>query len=669
MRYQILGSLEVNEANKELTPTTPKLRQVLALLLVRHNRIVHTSEFVDELWGEDPPPSALATLQTYVYKLRKLLAEGRPDGSEERLRTKPHGYVIDISGDELDLSRFGCLVEQGRQRLDVDDHEQGSRMLSEALAMWRGPVLADVVRGDILRTEVTRLEEWRLQALEARIDADLTIGRHRDVISELRALTAAHPLHEGFQGKLMLALHRSGRRYEALDVYHRLCQLLDRELGLEPSLELVRLHHSLLSAPPAAADGSRGPVTLTDPGARPLLPPAQLPPAIADLTGRADLVARIERRALTAASDPGQGYLASLTGGPGTGKTALAVHIAHRLSVHFPDGQLFVDLGATRGRPSDPAEVLDQMLRALGVPAEQVPATLDERSTLLRTVSANRRLLIVLDDADSLAQVSALLPGSAGPAVLVTGRSLAVPAADSVVLDPLDVAGGIELLSRIIGADRTAAEPAAAERIVRLCGGLPLALWAVGTRLAVTWVWPLDQVAEHLATSSTRLSLLRFADLDVRASYDASFARLDESEQAAFVLLGLMPLREFTATEAAGVLGCGRAAADAVLARLVDAHLLRAVGRGMASVRYAFDELTYLYAKERVDAVMGQASLASGGGSDSGPDGIGPRDLTNRGLVLLESGVAGLFRAHHLPSSQGKSTVTSDFVEEGACPT
>ncbi|MDG4820770.1 BTAD domain-containing putative transcriptional regulator [Asanoa sp. WMMD1127] len=655
MHFRILGALEIVRGDQDRTPSTPKLRQVMALLLVRHNRIVRTNELVDELWGEDPPPSALATLQTYIYKLRKLLATDEPGGREELLRTKPHGYYVDLSGQHLDSCLFGQLVDAGRARMEQGDHSETSRLLTEALGIWRGGALADVVHGNVLAAEVTRLEEWRLQALEIRLDADLALGRHRELLGELRTLAAAHPLHEGFQAKLMAALHRSGRRYEALDVYHRLSQLLDAELGLEPSPELLRLHRSLLSPQPLdETSGADAQVVEVAPAGRPLPAPAQLPPGVIDLTGRDAMVARIERSVLGDAAASG---IVTITGGAGVGKTALAVHAAHHMGVHFPDGQLFVDLRGSGRAPAEPAQILDQMLRALGVPADQVPATVEERGQLLRTVTARRRVLVVLDDAHSPGQVAPLLPGAGGPAVLITGRGPTVPAAEQVVLDRLEPQHGVELLTRMIGSERVAAEPAAAARIVELCGGLPLALRAVGTRLAATWLWPLHLVAELLADSPHRLRMLRVADIDIRCRFDATLERLDKAERAAFLVLGARLPGEFDAAEAADLLGAGRDDAQALLTGLVDAYLLRPVHSGPPAVRYAFDELVRVYARELLDSAAAPDQPDDAGGVlDTG------RPLIGGGLLLVDSGIDGVFRAHRINTDRRPEIVDDSWA-------
>ena len=251
MQFGILGPLELGNGSRRLSLTAPKLRKVLALLLLQNNRMVLNMDLIDELWGVTPPPSAQSTLQTYIYKLRQFLNSSPEPVQEEMLQTKLRGYMIRIPQEDLDFCRFRRLSDEGRKALDNGDPEAARRTLSLALALWRGPALADVDVGEVLAAYVTRLEEDRVQALEARLEADLQLGRHPELISELKALTLTHPLHEGYHAKLMVALHGSGRRGEALDVYQHLRSGLVEELGLEPSNELQSLQRALLSSDPA----------------------------------------------------------------------------------------------------------------------------------------------------------------------------------------------------------------------------------------------------------------------------------------------------------------------------------------------------------------------------------------------------------------------------------
>jgi DNA-binding SARP family transcriptional activator len=385
MEFRVLGSLEVVHGTREITPSAAKVRGVLAMLVLRHNQIVSTREFIDELWGERPPPSAHSTLQTYIYKLRKTLgADGR-----EPLLTKPYGYLLQVDPATVDLHAFEREVAEGREALERGDAASASAVLTRALARWRGPALANLSPGELLSAHITRLEEGRLRALDLRLEADLRLGRHRELISELKELIVTHPLNEEFYAKLMTALHASGRRVEALEVFQHLRRMLVDQLGLEPSPELSRLQQRLL-----AADADRDPDRPAEPAIRlapepgdgeqtgdrtgdrsgdqaadQAVPPAQLPPDIADFVGReharewlANVLGRPARSATAV-------RVVCITGMPGVGKTALAVHAAHRARQNYPSGQLFARLTAPDGAPVDPGEVLAGFLRAAGVPA------------------------------------------------------------------------------------------------------------------------------------------------------------------------------------------------------------------------------------------------------------------------------------------------------------
>ncbi|MBA9005542.1 AfsR/SARP family transcriptional regulator [Thermomonospora cellulosilytica] len=678
MRFRVLGPLEVIGPEGDRTPSAPKVREVLALLLLHQGHIVRSRTLIDELWGENPPPSALATLQTYIYKLRKVLAA---DPSNETLRTKAYGYVMTVSPEDLDHCRFERLLEEGQAAFDGGEPERASRILGQALALWRGPALADVDTGPILSAEVTRLEERRLRALEVRIDADLQLGRHQELISELKTLTTAHPLHEVFHAKLMLALQGAGRRYEALDVYRRLRDTLVENLGLEPSASLVKLHQSLLSSdwtpeppmrrtavmtaprehqpaePDAAArslpPGERRPREESRPepqaphagGVSSLtrVPPAQLPPDIEDFTGREDILDRLSRH-LLAEDDRDSVRVASIVGMAGVGKTALAVRLAHRISRHFPDGQLYADLGGMTDRPASPADVLQQFLRAAGFPAEEIPASVDERAKQFRTWAAGRRLLVVLDDAVSSAEVTRLLPGSPGCAVIVTGRGHGLPSSCTVALDVLSFEQAMELLGRIVGQWRVQMERATAARIVTMCGMLPLALRVAGMRLAARPSWPLEKFAEELADPTTRLNALRIGDLDLRAAYDATYRRIGDREKSIFQLLALLPTGAFSADQAATLLGCDRAAAEAVLGRLVESHLLRVVRQTPdGPLYYEFPELSRIYARERLEQLISGHSTGPSAGPGpyrpqvpaAGPDGRGRNGVAPHPVIPL----------------------------------
>ncbi|MFC7384852.1 AfsR/SARP family transcriptional regulator [Sphaerisporangium rhizosphaerae] len=609
MEFRVLGSLQVVDGGADLTPSAAKVRAVLAMLVLRHNQIVSTRELIDELWGERPPATALPTLHTYVYKLRKMLGTGGP----ATVVTQTYGYLLATAPETIDVYRFERLVADGWNALEREDAAHATEALSQALALWRGPALANLAAGELLSAQITRLEESRLRALQLRLDADLRLGRHRELISELKELIAIHPLNEDFYAKLMTALYQAGRRGEALEVYQNLRQVLVGQLGLEPSPALCRLQQRLLSANPGLEQPDLDPAPPSAPPAAPVaaVRPAQLPPDIADFVGRAEVVDRIAALLSRPAESGTAVRVICISGMPGVGETALAVHAAHRARSAFPSGQLFTELGGS-GVPADPGEVLAGFLRATGVPPGEVPGDRDERSKLFRTWCSERQVLIVLDDAAGYAQIQPLLPGSAGCAVIVTSRFAlhGFAGAHMVELDPLTGEEGLELLSRIIGPARLSAERAAAEHIVRLCGRLPLALRCAGSRLAAGQGLTLAKFAERLEDPRSRLSDLRVADLDVRTTFRATYERLGEPERSLFRLLGLLQTPHITMRQAGALLGCEPGHAERLLARLADCSLLSARPTALGEVHYAVHELVRLYARECLERELDGCAVA-----------------------------------------------------------
>ncbi|MER6788134.1 AfsR/SARP family transcriptional regulator [Streptomyces sp. NPDC000658] len=273
MDIEVLGALSVREHGISVTPTAPKPRQVLALLALHADRVVQVSSLIEELWDDEPPRSARTTLQTYVLQLRELIGEALAQAGEQGVTAKdilvtlPGGYRLNTRGGRIDFREFEKQAGAGYRAMDADDFSGAARRLREALALWTGPALADVTAGSRIGLEVKRLDEARLCALDQRIEADLRRGRHRELLSELTVLVNRHRMHESLHGQFMVALHRSGRRGDALNVYQRLRTTLVRELGLEPSATLSRLQRSILMATPETVP-ARDPEILGQPMVR-----------------------------------------------------------------------------------------------------------------------------------------------------------------------------------------------------------------------------------------------------------------------------------------------------------------------------------------------------------------------------------------------------------------
>ncbi|GIJ62458.1 AfsR/SARP family transcriptional regulator [Virgisporangium aurantiacum] len=610
--FRLLGPFEMRDrAGLPVALPRRKQRSLLAFLLLRAGTVVGTDEIVDALWGDRPPASARANLHSYMSALRTALARAAPADSV-RPRSVAGGYVLDVRPDESDVGVFDALVVEGRQALAEARHEAAADVLTRALGLWRGPAMEGLGQQEWLVPFTTRLEESRLAAVEDQAEARLYLGRHAEMTAELALAVAQHPFRERINGLYIQALHRAGRRPEALAVYNRLSDVLDAEFGTRPSPYLRTLHRQI-----RADDlvGSPGRTSLPPTGVAPVaaLGPALLPPDIPDFTGRAEHL-----RTLTGLLDRGTDdpphvlMVAGIAGMAGVGKTALAVHIAHRLAASYPDGQLHVNLHGAEHSSLDPAEVLARFLRAFGVDWRAIPADLAERSALYRSRLAGRRVLIVLDNAASEQQVRPLLPGSPTCAVLVTSRRrlTGVEGARWLDLDVLSDADAVRLLASVVADDRIARQPAAAVEIVRLCGRLPLAVRIAGARLASRAAWRPSDLVQRLGDQWHRLDHLTAGDLEVRASLALSRDGLDPDARRLFGRLGMFAVPDFTVLLAAAVLDTTVEEAGRHVESLVDAQLLMTSQDGAGQFRYRFHDLVRLYARERAEIEHGAEELA-----------------------------------------------------------
>lgn len=592
MDFRILGSLDVRDhAGRTCAFVRRKQRLLLAVLLLEANKSVPVERIIDWLWGERPPSSAKQNLHSYVSGLRRALDSGS-DGS--RIETRAGRYLLRVEPGELDADVFEDLAAQGRRAAEEGDHATAVERLTRALGRWRTDVVLEgLPLPEPLRAETTRLERLRETAMEAAFDARLELGQHHDLVPELEATIRKRPLQERLWAQLMLALYRSGRQADALEVYQRAERTLAEELGVAPNAELRRLHAEIRGAAPAAGR--------TKPSPRKPTPnrPAQLPTDLASFTGREDELALL----LQLAGNPEAGrrnavLVSAIDGMAGIGKTALAIHAAHQLAASYPDGQLFVDLhGFTEGvRPIDPGEALDRLLRALGVPGAQVPNDLDERAALWRTQLAGRRLVVVLDNAATAAQVTPLLPGATNSVVLVTSRQRMSDLDDArrLSLDVLALPDAIALFTRTAGPDRLTGhlDDRVAE-VVELCGRLPLAIRIAAARLRDRPSWTLPDLVERLR-DQRGLTELETAHRGVTATLRLSYAQLPETHRRVFRLLGphLGPDLDSYATAALADLDIRTA--GRILDDLLDAHLLQQHRLG----RYRFHDLVRAYAAQ-----------------------------------------------------------------------
>lgn len=590
MLIRVLGPVEVRDGQEWHALSASKWRGLLALLAINVGQVTSIDQMVDELWGDRPPRQPVNQIHGYVMRLRRRLSD--PDG--HRLQTRAPGYCLTVGPDELDSLRFAGLVTQARQ--SREDGRLGAAIgaLTEAGDLWRGPAYADVSNTLTVETAAAALQEQRLAAEEVRFELELECGRHQQVIEPLRRKVQDQPLRERLWAQLMLALYRDGRRAEALAAYHRLARHLDRELGVPPAAPVRLLQERIVRNDPSLEPVSPPrPAAPSRPPADPV--PRQLPAPVRHFTGRE----RELRNLLATLADPAAAVVVTVDGMAGVGKTALAVHAAHRLADRFPDGQLFLNLRghSPDGPPVSPTEALDQLLLALGAANHRAPADVGSRSALLRTQLAGRQILLVLDDAAAEAQVRPLLPGLPGCAAIVTGRRrlTGLDAARSLTLSALSTEDAMAMLAASLDLRWPAAEDDL-HAIALRCGGLPLALQVVAARLHTRPVWSLAHLAGRLQEKPGRLAELQVGGRGVPAAFDSSYRLLEAPQQRAFRLLNLIPGNDFGLAAAAALLDLPASRTEQLLEGLVDQHLLEQPQLG----RYRLHPLVRCYSQNRL---------------------------------------------------------------------
>ncbi|MGH8897101.1 MAG: BTAD domain-containing putative transcriptional regulator [Egibacteraceae bacterium] len=534
MEVRILGPLEV-EVNGQQVRFGPQQCVLLAILLLEEGRVVPTSRLVELLWGQAAPERATATLRSHVLRLRRALEPDRPAGAKPTMLVtegagEGAGYALRIRPEQLDAVRFEQLVDEGRAALAAGDPRTTVERLRAGLALWRGSALADVADRPFALREVARLEGVRRAARQVRIEADLMLGRHAEVLGELAGLVADQPGDEQVRRVFALALYRSHRIEDAARVCQEGLELLS-DRGLDSPV-LQELQRDLLRGAPALD-------WVPPQAARPF----QIPPDISDFIGRQAELAALRARLLAVVPEPGPAVaISAIDGKPGIGKSALAIHLAHAVAAQFADGVLWVNLRGAESEPLTPAQVLGQFLRALGVPDQQIPGDLDAAVASYRSALAAKQVLVVLDNAASAAQVRPLLPSNPSCAVLITSRA---PLADleeaaPLTLDLLTETDAVALLARLAGQERVDTDSASAAQVVRQCGLLPLAVRIAGARLRTRPHWPLATFVFRLADERHRLSELAVGELAVRSSFLLSYRGLKTAEARMFRLLGLL---------------------------------------------------------------------------------------------------------------------------------
>jgi DNA-binding SARP family transcriptional activator/tetratricopeptide (TPR) repeat protein len=598
VKFRILGPLEVAAGPDRLELSGARQQIVVAILLCSANRIVPMDRLLEAIYGEGLPPTSRAQAQISISSLRRMFASY---SHEEIISTREHGYIIRVGPGELDSEQFQGLVTAARAARDAGQPSQAVAFYRDALRLWRGPAL-DGIESQLVRAVASRLDEQRIATNEDRLKLELDLGRHHELVGELGELVHDFPLREQLRGLLMLAMYRCDRTAEALEIYRRARRTMIDELGIEPGERLQKLQLAILSSDPA----------LTLPAEQARIPqfrpqiPNLLPTDIADFTGRAEQLTQIRERLLSAAGPDVQQAvpIVVIFGKGGVGKTVLAVHAARIMAGQFSGGLLFADLHGGGSHRVGPMQVLERFLRALGVPAAQMPDGLDERAELYRSLVADRKLLIVLDDAAGESDVTPLLPGGPAGMIITSRRRLTgLAGATHIPLDVFDTDKSLDLLASIAGTARIQAEPEAAALVARHCGRLPLAMRIAGARLSARPHWSVQQLVERLADETRRLDELRHGDMGIRPSILLTYQSVTEQARQLFRRLALLDMPVFSGWVSAALLALPFSAAEDVLDDLISAQLVESAshGTGLHS-QYRFHDLIRVFALERLAA-------------------------------------------------------------------
>ncbi|MBT2415293.1 winged helix-turn-helix domain-containing protein [Streptomyces sp. ISL-12] len=614
--FRILGPLAVRAGGRELTVSSPKQRVLLASLLLRADQVVTSDDLIRRLWDDQPPRDTRAALHVHTTRLRALLRESLDLGDRPVIETHPGGYRLAIDPAALDLTRYRRAVGDARAARSKGDTARELAALDRALGEWRGDPFETVPSASLQTEVVPQLAEERLALVERRFALLLDLGGSADILPQLRALVAEHPVRERLREYLMRALHRTGQVAAALEEYRDYYRMLDRELGLVPGQELQELHRQLLAetgelhTPQAGPSGARGAdaahevhwpagVQPTNPSA-PWVVQRQLPPEATHFVGREELLEE-----LVAGLTPRQRAavpLVSLVGPPGIGKTALALRAAHRLSSAYPDGQWYVRLQDARGRARPLHDVIAELLRSSGADVSGLPTERHQLTGVLRSRLAGRRVLIVIDDVNDSEQVPDLLPGSPSCAVLALHREyrpdlVAVYGARSFLLNLLSQKESEEVITAVLGRSPETLCSTAVAELAELCGRLPLALRIAAGHLAGRPWRSVESFVEALREGDP-LELLALGDSPstaVRAAFSVAYKALPALSRRFFRHLGVVGDMAFTARTAAQLAGCEPQVADQLLDKLAAAQLIEVQSQDT----YRFHSLIARYAAER----------------------------------------------------------------------
>lgn len=586
MLFRILGPLEVLIGDTPVVVGKNRQRIVLTMLLAGAGRIVTVGEIVEALWAGRPPRTAAEQVQTCIWQLRRSFALA--GAAADLIETTSPGYALRVDPQTVDAHRFNEQVTDARSLAAQGDRTLAASRFRCALSLFRGPVLAEV-DSPAVQAIAAKWEERRLSVIEECIDLELQCGRGRELIDELMALVERYPLREGLRAQLMYALYCADRRAEALEAYAAGRALLVDELGLEPGPTLREMHQRVLAGEPVHAPEDTAPVNV----------PAQLVADLPDYVGRPEHERRI-RAALTADSQGAR--ICGVYGKWSAGKSAMALHVAHQLRDEFPDGQLYADLRGSRPDPVDVGDVLSCFLRSFGVAENAIPRELAERAAIYRSLLDRRRVLIMLDDVLGAGHVWPLIPATPEAALLLTSRSNLsdVPGNFPVEVGMLTVDQSVELLRKVVGVHRVAAEPEAVDQVVGATGRLALSVRAAAARLASRSHLKIGRLAQRLSDPDRRLDELSHGAFDMRSYLAPSVEALDPDARRVWYAAGLLQVPDFGAWVIAAAVDAPIAEVEPILEHLVDRGLLDVAGTDhMGVLRCRMHQLMGLYARER----------------------------------------------------------------------
>jgi DNA-binding SARP family transcriptional activator/tetratricopeptide (TPR) repeat protein len=591
VRFCVLGPVEVHTGDgRVLTLPRRHERCLLAILLLEAGRAVPTDRLCELLWDDNPPQHARQTLRTYVARVRGLLADAGAAEHGITLTAHHNRYLLKVDPETVDAHRFRRLVATAATA-DLPERE---RLLHKALTLWRGPALDRAATDQVRQRLCADLDELRLQAQEQSLAAEIDLGRHQQLLPDLARLCAEHPTRQRLTELHMLALYRAERTADALDIYQHTRDRLADSLGVDPDPALQRLHTTILRGEPAPAAAT----PIND-----VHVPAQLPADLASFAGRTDQLKQLDALLPTTTAV----VITAIDGTAGVGKTALAVHWAHRVADRFPDGQLYANLRGfdPSGAPVSPYDVVRRFLDALGVPARRIPHDVEAQINLYRSELADKHVLVVLDNARDTAQVRPLLPGAPSCLTLVTSRKpltglVAVYGARPIQLDVLTEDESRQLLAARLGGDRLAAEPEVVDDIVAGCARLPLALAIAAARAATEPGLSLTALTAQLRDAQRRLDALTGDDAatDIRAVFDCSYRALSADAARLLRQLGQYPGDDITAPAAASLAAVRPDQVEPLLAELTNANLVTQHSAG----RYTCHDLLRGFAIERSHA-------------------------------------------------------------------